>query len=204
MDDGHIPTVSPPRRGQKALAVAIALATLAYLVLAVNGIIKPVNRLTGAEFGIVVVAAAAIGAALKPEFFERLQKFDFAGIKFELTEVKKGQEEVQKNQQAQQEVLEDIRLALRLLIGPNERSHLLSMLHQNTSNYRVRGGLRDEIRRLRAMRLIKMREGKSVGGMPDKDTFDLAAYVELTEDGVRFTTRLANQPDQTKEAGTAG
>src|SRR5260370_21905048 len=94
--------VPPPSRRQKAFAAAVAVATLSYLLLAIGGVIKHDNRLTAAEFGVVVVAALAIGAALRPAFFDRLQKFDFGGIKFELREVKKSQIEVQKHQQEQQ------------------------------------------------------------------------------------------------------
>jgi len=193
--------VTPPSRRQKAFAAAVAVGTLSYLLLAISGTIKHDNRLTAAEFGVVVVAALAIGAALRPALLDRLQKFDFAGIKVELREVKQGQIEVQKQQQEQQAVLEDVRLALRLLIGKNEQDHLMNLFKRQTNNYRVKGALRDEIRRLRAMRLVKMCEGKAVGGMPGNAIFDLADYVELTEDGLKFVSRLANQPDiQAKDA----
>jgi hypothetical protein len=181
--------------GRKSLAAAVAFAAVSYLVLVISGTVKRDNRLTAAEFGVVVVAALAIVAALKPGLFDRLQKFDFAGIKFELGEVKKGQIEVQKNQEEQQAVLEELRLALRLMIGKNEQAHLKNLLNKETDNYRVKGALRDEIRGLRTLRLLKMRGDKTVGGMPDNVKFNLADYVELTEDGRRLASRLSNQPD---------
>jgi hypothetical protein len=190
MEDG-------PSLGRKALAAAVAVGAIAYLVLVVRGAIKPENRLTAAELGVVAVAAVAIAAALRPGLFDRLQKLDFAGIKFELSEVKKGQIEVQKNQEEQQAVLEDVRLALRLLIGNSEREHLVNLFRHATTNYRLKGALRDELRRLRAMRLLKMREGKAVGGLPETGSFDLADYVELTDDGRKFASRLTDQPDTT-------
>ena len=186
-----------PSLARKAVAAAVAVVAVSYLVLVISGAIKHENRLTAAEFGVVAVAAVASAAALRPGLFDRLQKFDFAGIKFELGEVKKGQIEVQKNQEEQQAVLEDVRLALRLLIGKNEREHLVNLFKLTTANYRVKGSLRDELRRLRAMRLLKMREGKTVGGMPDSAGFDLADYVELTEDGRKFVSHLTDQPDAT-------
>lgn len=196
------PVTSPSHR-QKAFAVAVAVFTAAYLLLVVSGIIPAANRLTAADCGVAVVAALVIAAIWRPDFFERLQKFDFAGIKFELSEVKKGQIEVQKNQQEQQAVLEDVRLALRLLITEKERDHLRNLFTHATNTYRVKGALRDEIRHLRAMKLVKMREGKTVGGMPEKAVFDLADYVELTEDGLRFVSHFTNQPDvQGNEAST--
>jgi len=188
----------------KVFAIAVAVCTGAYLLLVVSGRIPTANRLSAADCGVVVVAALAIAAAWKPDFFERLQKVDFAGVKFELGEVKKGQIEVQKHQQEQQAVLDDVRLALRLLITDKERDHLRNLFTAATDTYRVKGALRDEIRHLRAMKLVKMREGKTVGGMPDKTIFDLADYVELTEDGLRFISRFTNQPNvQGNDANTA-
>jgi hypothetical protein len=188
----------------KVFAIAVAVFTAAYLLLVVSGRIPAANRLSAADCGVVVIAALAIAAAWKPDFFERLQKFDFAGVKFELGEVKKGQIEVQKHQQEQQAVLDDVRLALQLLITEKERDHLRNLFTHATNTYRVKGALRDEIRHLRAMKLVKMCEGKTVGGMPEKTIFDLAEYVELTEDGLRFISRFANQPNiQGNEASTA-
>lgn len=188
----------------KVLAIAVVLATAAYLLLVVSGKIPAANRLGAADCGLVIVAALVIAAAWKPDFFERLQKFDFAGVKFELGEVKKGQIEVQKQQQEQQAVLDDVRLALRLLITEKERDHLRNLFTHATDTYRLKGALRDEIRHLRAMKLVKMHEGKTVGGMPEKGIFDLADYVELTDDGLRFISRFTNQLDvQGNEASTA-
>lgn len=195
MEDPQDAPVTPPSSRQKAFAAVVAVGTLSYLLLAISGTIKPDNRLKSAEFGVVVIATLAIGAALKPALFDRLQRFDFAGIKVELGEVKKSQIEVQKHQQEQQAILEDVQLALRLLIQTNERNHLMKLFKRETTNYHVKGKLRDEIRGLRAMRLVKMCPGKTVGGMPGDAAFDLADYVELTEDGFKFISILANQPD---------
>jgi len=188
----------------RAFAIAVTVVTAAYLLLVVSGRIPAANRLSAADCGVVVVAALVIAAAWKPAFFERLQKFDFAGVKFELGEVKKGQIEVQKHQQEQQAVLDDVRLALRLLITEKERDHLSNLFTHASNTYRVKGALREDIRHLRAMKLVKMREGKTVGGMPEKAVFDLADYVELTEDGLQFISRFTNQLDvQGNQASTA-
>jgi hypothetical protein len=122
--------------------------------------------LTAGEFGIIAIVAIAAAIALRPEFLDRLQKFDFAGVKLELGEVRRGQLEVQKQQQEQAAMLEDIRLALRVSIGHNEQQHLLKIYERQTADYRVRGALRDELRRLRAMQLIRMRGSRTVGSMP--------------------------------------
>jgi hypothetical protein len=188
-------TVATPSRGQRAFAVAVAAGAISYLFLALSGTIKAENRLNAAEFGVAVVAALAIGVALKPALLDHLQKVDFAGIKLDLGEVKKNQMEVQQSQQKQQAILEDVRLALRLLIGKSEQEHLKNLFKHTTNTYRVKGALRDEIRRLRAMKLIEMCGSKTVGEMPENATFDLAQYVRLTEDGRNFVSRHASEAD---------
>lgn len=70
---------------------------------------------------------------------------------------------------------------------------MLNLFKHSTDRYRVEGALRDEIRRLRAMRLVKMREARTIAGMPENATFDLANYVELTDDGLKFAARVTNQ-----------
>lgn len=190
-------------RLQKTFAATVALAAVSYLFLVTTGEIKPTNRLSAAEVGLLVVAALSIGVALRPDLVDRVQKLDFAGLKFELGEVKREQVEVQRQQQQQAAILEDVRLALRLLIGNNEQAHLINLHRHTTSEYRVKGGLRDEIRRLRAMKLIRMCNDKHVGGMPEKTTFDLADYVQLTEDGAKFAARLAEQPGVQEDGGAS-
>ena len=131
-----------------------------YILLAITE--PKTSCLTAGEFGIIAIVAIA----LRPEFLDRLQKFDFAGVKLELGEVRRGQLEVQKQQQEQAAMLEDIRLALRVSIGHNEQQHLLKIYERQTADYRVQGALRDELRRLRAMQLIRMRGSRTVGSMP--------------------------------------
>ena len=180
--------------GQKVFAALIAVVTILYILLAINGWIKSLNRLTAADLGVVVVAALVIAVALRPDYLDRLQKFDFGGLKIELGQVKRNQIEVQKRQEEQMSILQDVRLALRLLIGQNERKHLANLLSHTTANYHLGGAVREELRRLRAMGLIRMHVGKTIGGMPDNGTFDLAEYVELTEDGFKFISRLNERP----------
>jgi hypothetical protein len=109
---------------QKIIAAAIMVAVVVYLSLVVTGTIQRDNRLGVAEFGAIVVAAAVVGMLLRPDIVDRLQKIDIAGIKLDLGEVKERQIEVQKSQQEQRRVLEDLRFAMRILITQPERDHL--------------------------------------------------------------------------------
>ena len=190
-EDGNKAT--RPTAAQKGIALLVAAATLSYLILITTGTIRPADRLSVPEVGLLFLALAAIALALKPGLIERLEKFELAGIKFDLTKVREEQAEVRKQQQVQADILEDVRLALRLLVGDKEREHLMNLYRNKTHGYSVTGAFREEVRRLRAVKLIQMRDGATVHGIPDKTTFDLARFVELTEEGRNFASRLAEQ-----------
>jgi hypothetical protein len=188
---------------QRVFLIAFAATAIEYVRRVMTGGIGPANRLNAAEVGILVVAGLCIIVALRPDLLSRVERFDFAGLKFDLREVKQEQIEFQRQQQQQDAVLEDVRLALRLLIGNKEQAHLINLHKGRTKEYRVEGALRDEIRRLRAMKLIRMLGDKHVSSMPEKTVFDLAKYVELTEDGSSLAARLSEQPDgKAKDAST--
>jgi hypothetical protein len=190
--------------GQKVIAAAIMIGVVLYLSLVVSGTIQRDNRLGAAEFGALIVAAAVVGMLLRPDIVDRLQRIDIAGIKLDLGEVKERQIEVQKSQQEQRRVLEDLRFAMRILITQPERDHLQNLHQRRTTNYTLKGTLREELRRLRAMGLIKMRDGKWIGGLPEKMPFDLSDYLTLTPDGAGYVERFSDQvAEQTKEATTA-
>ena len=186
---------APSRILQITGALTIAIATVLYVVCVCLGRIPQANRLTTAEFGILVVGAFATAVILRPDFLSAVEKVDVLGIKAEFGQVKRSQIEVQKQQQEQAAVLEDIRLALRLLIKEAERGHLINLFERKTDKYQVGGSLRDEIRHLRAMKLIEMCPGMTVGGMPGGKVFDLSKYVELTPDGSKFASRLIEHPE---------
>jgi len=55
------------------------------------------------------------------------------------------------------------------------------------------------------MGLIKMRDGKTIGRLPEKTSFDLFDYLRLTTDGEGYLVRFGDQvAEQAKEATTAG
>lgn len=77
---------------------------------------------------------------------------------------------------------------LLLILPQNERVHLLNLAQKRTAGYKGNHPLRDELRRLRFLGLIRMRAGQQVGLMKDGLLFDLDTYVELTELGKHWVT----------------
>jgi TIR domain len=79
-----------------------------------------------------------------------------------------------------------------LLLPLGERRHLINLRRGRTAKYEGQGALRDELRRLREIDLIRMQPGKTVAEISDGRKIDLAHYVELTEMGNRWADWLVS------------
>jgi hypothetical protein len=79
---------------------------------------------------------------------------------------------------------------LTLLLRPEERNHLIRLDKGDTNNYVGRHSLREELRRLRALGLIRSVPGRNVGEMADNRRFDLKDFVALTDVGRAYLARL--------------
>jgi hypothetical protein len=80
-----------------------------------------------------------------------------------------------------------------LLLRPNERNHLMNLMNLEkgtTNNYVGRHSLREELRRLRALGLIQVHQGRMISEMTDNRRFDLMDFVALTNLGREFLARL--------------
>jgi hypothetical protein len=101
----------------------------------------------------------------------------------------------------QLEKLEDqidgLSLVLLMVLPENERSHLLNLAEGNTKNYEARSSMRNELRRLRQMGLIKTKSHRTIGGergMSDRYApYDLNDFVELTERGRFCVDRIKEE-----------
>jgi len=61
---------------------------------------------------------------------------------------------------------------------------------EKDADYKGHHALRAELRRLRSITLIEMRDNRHVRDMRDGSTFDLADYVKLTPLGERWAKRI--------------
>jgi hypothetical protein len=156
----------------------LALATLAGLG-AVLRIWDP--HLLGALDSTTLLYLGAAGALL---LLRQLKSLSFGGYKLEMLE------RVREKQARQEDQIEDITLMLPLLIAANERVHLINLAEGRTKDYKGNHALRSELRRLRFLKLIRMCPDQHVGYMKDGLSFDLAAYVELTDLGKRWVKRI--------------
>lgn len=167
-----------------SVASIIGLAVAAYTVAILFGKIPGDQRIDAAHFSIIMFTSAIIILLLKPTITNRLKRFKGAGIEIEMLE------QVKENQDKQGQVLDDISLILPLLLPQNERTHLMNLYYGRTANYRGNSVFRSEIRRLRSMGLIEMRDGRNVGHMKTGLEFDLAHYIKITKSGRRWIARI--------------
>jgi hypothetical protein len=165
-------------------AVLVSLSALAYTIGVVAGFIPESHKLDTVGLAIIALAVVVVTVLVWPEGFGRLKLFELAGFRLEMLERVKERQERQENQ------LDDISLILPLLFPATERRHLLNLAQGNTTGYVGHAPLRAELRRLRSITLIEMRDNRHVGDMRDGLTFDLADYVKLTPLGERWAKRI--------------
>lgn len=171
-----------------ALSLGIVALVLAYSVGVISGLIIDARKIDATHFTLIVVAAVVATIILRPDLIERLKKFKFMALELEL-------EQVKQKQTVQQELIQDIRTLLPLLITDPEKKHLYNLDTRKTQNYRGSHTMRTELRRLRAIGLIRMVDGRHVGDIKTDLVVDLADYVELTPAGQTWVERLRKNED---------
>jgi hypothetical protein len=136
-----------------------------------------------------------LGVAGALLLFRHIKTFSMGQLKFELIE------KLRERQDKQEERLADIALVLPLLLPNREVKHIRNLWAHKTAGYTGNHDLRTELRRLRSIGLLTMKENRKVAEMKDNAEFDLANYVGLTELGRRWAVRIqeiaeAEQPTQ--------
>jgi hypothetical protein len=168
-----------------------------YLYAVVSGLIPRDRRLDGIDVTVIGLALLALLLVLQPNILARLRLLEVKGFKVELLEKVR-------DRQLQQEVeLEDIRLVIPLLLPETERNHLRNLASGAVTSYKGNQALRTELRRLRAIGLIRSRN-HAVADIKDNIVVALSDYVELTDLGQKWARRLAEleEPKNNNAAST--
>lgn len=182
------------------LAFAIGVAVAAYTIAIVIGSIPAEQRIDAVHFGIILLSGSIILLLLKPSVANRLKRFEGAGIKIEMLEqVKENQDKQAHVLDEQANLLDDISLILPLLLPRTERKHLMNLDRGRTGGYKGNSALRSEIRRLRSIGLLEMLPDRHVGHMESGMEFNLANYVQLTDLGHRWIARIKQIEEMERE-----
>jgi hypothetical protein len=192
-----IATKSTERNARARLVAAILLIVLlvAYSAAIVVGWIPDGRKIDGVHFALIVLTGLIVVALIQPEAFDRLKRVKLSGFELEVLE------KVREKQALQEDQLEDIRLILPLLLPESARRHLFNLDLGSTGGYQGSHILRGELRRLRSMRLLRMKDGMQISQMKDGSVCDLAAFVELTPIGQRWVKRVREIEDVEGSAG---
>jgi hypothetical protein len=94
---------------------------------------------------------------------------------------------------------------LSLLLPATERDHLFN-LESGKTRYEGNHAVRTELRRLRSMHLLQMKQGKNISELKDEGIWDIGTFVELTPMGRRWIKRVREVekvPDPAHEAPPA-
>jgi len=177
------------------IAVATAVAVLAYTGGVISGFIGSDRRIDANHLGVLALAAIVVTVLAFPGLFGRLRTFEVKGVKIELLE------HVREKQLEQEEQLRDIRLIIPLLLPDEERRHLQNLARGRTDAYHGSEPLRSELRRLRSIGLVRMLSDKHwISHIEDGREVNLADYMELTDLGTRWVKRL-DQLDEPRNTG---
>ena len=91
---------------------------------------------------------------------------------------------------APKESIDDLGLALSLVLPGPQQKHLLNLAEGKTKGYEGRGSLRSELRNLVSMGLVEKLPGRHIGDMESGNVYDLADFVSLTDRGRHCVERI--------------
>jgi hypothetical protein len=178
--------------GLRLVAVIVLVLVTAYIIAVVRGLPKD-NRIDAATLGIIGIGILAAIVILRPDIFEHVTRLEVAGWKVE----------IEKRQEKQDKQLNDIQLILPILLPEAEQKHLLGLASGGPVNEKGDHDLRTQLRRLRSLKLIRMLPGKEVNQIANDLTVNIGQFVELTELGKRWVSRIQEiEAEAAKATGT--
>ena len=199
--EGHrkdVDQVTSVQNYRLILAIVPGLLTVVYVGGVLTGFLPEGRKIDTVTLAIIVLAVVAVAALVRPHVFSRLKLFEVGGIKLEMVE------RVTKYQEKQGNQLKDIQLILPLLVPEGERKRLLDLAEGKT--FTEKGDhhrLRSELRRLRPVKLIRMKDGHKVAELKDDMEFEFARCVELTDLGKQWVNRIKEMETPEEPDGRA-
>jgi hypothetical protein len=178
-------TQSGNRSAARLLAViAIALIVGIYTAAVVAGGIPKARHIDSVHLTMILAALLACVVILRPQAVDRVGRLEAFGFRIELLQ------RLQERQVQQGEQLSDVDLLIPLLFRDTERKHVSNLVRGTTKGYRGGAAVRDELRRLRSIGLLRTLPDRHVSNLHSDTVFDLADWVALTDFGRRWAERL--------------
>jgi len=172
-----------------------------YTVAVLAGWLQKERKIDAVHLGILAIAALIITLLSRPALLDRLRLLELKGFKLELLE------RVHEKQLSQEGELAAFRDIIPLLLSERERAYLMNLERGNARSIKANQDLRNDLRRLRSISLIKMQPGPAgtyhkVHELKDgEQSYDLTQYVVLTARGQRWAKRIRESEESQIVAG---
>ena len=194
------PTPSQPQRvprSRRVLGLVCGAVAIGYVVGIVLVGIPQERRLDAPALIALALGLILVALLSFPEIVTRFKRLELQGFKLEMLEDVKDQQALQKAK------LGDIDLMVPLLIPEGERKHLLNLVKGKTHKYKGSQSVREELRRLCNIQLLRRRPPHTIAELKDDLQLDIANLVELTAFGERWARRIQQleAPDEVETAG---
>jgi hypothetical protein len=198
-EDTHVADSRTTSTTRVVAVVLLLAAVLAYSVAVVSGAIPKDRQIDSAHLTLIALTVLASALILRPRILGRIERFEGLGFKFELLQ------RLQDQQVEQAVRLYDVDMLVPLLFRDGDRKHLINLVQGTTKGYKGGAALRDELRRLRSIGLIRSAHDRHIADLHSTVTFDLADWVTLTDVGRRWASRLKRLEEAATETpGTNG
>jgi hypothetical protein len=153
------------------LALILVLLLAAYLLAGVAGWMPATQKIGLGDVAPTTVVLIIVIFLIQPGLIDRIQLFEIGNVKVQLRGLRSG--------------LDEIRFVLTMIVTDEERKHLEKLDSGRAANYYRREELLAELRRLRAIALIKSK--KYLKDIPAGKQFDLSDFVEFNRSRARLS-----------------
>lgn len=163
-----------------AVAGLIAVLVVGYTVAVLAGAIATNRQLSATDIALLALGGIAVSLVIWPAALKDVKSLSVGAFRVDIDNIQRGQDEILA-------LLKDI---FPLLLPDNVLNHLKNLESGKTKGYGGSGPLKQELRLLRYMHLISVHPTRrGIGDVPEGTKIDLAEYVQLTSDGLRWIAR---------------
>jgi hypothetical protein len=192
--DTHVGSARTTSTTRIVVVVLLIGAVLAYSTAVVSGAIPKDRQIDSAHLTLIALVLIVCALLLRPHILDRIERFEGLGFKLELLQ------RLQDRQVEQAEKLYDMDMLVPLLFRDPDRKHLINLARGTTKGYKGSAAVRDELRRLRSIGLIRSASNRHIADLHSNVTFDLADWATLTDVGGRWAERLRRLDEAATEA----
>lgn len=177
----------------RIFGIVLILMTLLYVYGVITGRIPDKQRIDAVTLCVIATGLLASYFLIRPAALDRVKKLELKGFKLEMLE------KVKEKQAEQENRLDDITLALPLLLPKSLQKHLLDLANKKNIDYKGSHTIRAELRRLREAGLIKSFPGVHISKLADNEVVDITTLLEITPLGKRWVKRISEIEEAEKD-----